>query len=242
MTEQPMLKLTNVEASYGSIKVLKGINIEVRRGQIVALLGANGAGKTTTLRAITGLAKVTGGSIELEGENITRLPTEQVISRGVATSPEGRQVFAELTVLENLKIGAFTLRDRSLVKKNLDRVFAYFPVLKERHKQIAGTLSGGEQQMLSMGRALMASPRILLLDEPSLGLAPLIVRDIFQIIMDLNSEGATILIVEQNALQTLKVAHYAYILEVGNLILQGTGHGLLNNPNVKNAYLGGHVH
>lgn len=241
MTEQPILRLTNVEASYGSIKVLKGINIEVPRGQIVALLGANGAGKTTTLRAITGLAKVTGGSIELEGENITRLPTEQVISRGVATSPEGRQVFAELTVLENLKIGAFTLRDRSQVKKNLDRVFAYFPVLKERHKQIAGTLSGGEQQMLSMGRALMANPRILLLDEPSLGLAPLIVRDIFQIIRDLNAEGATILIVEQNALQTLKVAHYAYILEVGNIKLQGTGQELLGNPSVKAAYLGGHV-
>ena len=241
MTEQPILKLTNVEASYGSIKVLKGINIEVPRGHIVALLGANGAGKTTTLRAITGLAKVTGGSIELEGENITRLPTEQVISRGVATSPEGRQVFAELTVLENLKIGAFTLRDRSLVKKNLERVFAYFPVLKERSKQIAGTLSGGEQQMLSMGRALMANPRILLLDEPSLGLAPLIVRDIFQIIRDLNAEGATILIVEQNALQTLKVADYAYILEVGNIKLQGTGQELLGNPSVKAAYLGGHV-
>lgn len=241
MTEQPILKLTNVEASYGSIRVLKGINIEVPRGQIVALLGANGAGKTTTLRAITGLAKVTGGSIELEGENITRLPTEQVISRGIATSPEGRQVFAELTVLENLKIGAFTLRDRSMVKKNLDRVFAYFPVLKERHKQIAGTLSGGEQQMLSMGRALMANPRILLLDEPSLGLAPLIVRDIFQIIRDLNAEGATILIVEQNALQTLKVAHCAYILEVGNIKLQGTGQELLGNPSVKAAYLGGHV-
>ncbi|KAF0197028.1 MAG: Branched-chain amino acid ABC transporter ATPase [Bacillota bacterium] len=242
MTEQPLLKLTNVEASYGSIRVLKGINIEVPRGQIVALLGANGAGKTTTLRAITGLVKVTGGSIELEGESITRLPTEQVISRGVATSPEGRQVFAELTVLENLKIGAFALRDRSLVKKNLARVYAFFPVLKERHKQIAGTLSGGEQQMLSMGRALMASPRVLLLDEPSLGLAPLIVRDIFQIIKDLNSEGATILIVEQNALQTLKVAHYAYILEVGYLILQGTGRELLNNPSVKAAYLGGHIH
>lgn len=241
MIEQPILKLTNLEASYGSIKVLKGINIEVPRGQIVALLGANGAGKTTTLRAITGLAKVTGGAIELEGDNITRLPTEQVISRGVATSPEGRQVFAELTVLENLKIGAFTLRDRSLVKKNLDRVFAYFPVLKERHKQVAGTLSGGEQQMLSMGRALMANPRILLLDEPSLGLAPLIVRDIFQIIRDLNAEGATILIVEQNALQTLKVAHYAYILEVGNIKLQGTGQELLGNPSVKAAYLGGHV-
>ena len=242
MTEQPILKLTNVEASYGSIKVLKGINIEVPRGQIVALLGANGAGKTTTLRAITGLAKVIGGSIELEGKNITRLPTEQVISRGVATSPEGRQIFAELTVLENLKIGAFTLQDRSLVKTNVERVFAYFPVLKERYKQIAGTLSGGEQQMLSMGRALMANPRILLLDEPSLGLAPLIVRDIFQIIRDLNAVGTTILIVEQNALQTLKVAHYAYILEVGNIKLQGTGQELLGNPSVKAAYLGGHVH
>lgn len=242
MSEKTILKLTNVEASYGSIRVLKGVNIEVPRGKIVALLGANGAGKTTTLRSITGLVNVIGGSIELAGENITRLPTEQVIARGVSTSPEGRQVFPELTVLENLKIGAFTLTDRKKIKANLERVYSYFPRLKEREKQVAGTLSGGEQQMLAIGRALMASPRILLLDEPSLGLAPLIVRDIFKIIRDLNEEGATILIVEQNALQTLKVAHYAYILEVGNIILQGTGEELLNNPRVKDAYLGGHVH
>ncbi len=242
MAEQPILKLTDVEAAYGHIQVLKKVNIEVPKGKVVALLGANGAGKTTTLRAITSLANVVGGKIELEGEDITRLSTEQIIAKGVATSPEGRQVFPELTTLENLEIGAFTLGNRKQMKANLERVYGYFPRLKERAKQIAGTLSGGEQQMLSIGRALMASPRILLLDEPSLGLAPMIVRDIFKIIQDLNAEGTTILIVEQNALQTLKVAHYAYILEVGNIILQGTGEELLNNPSVKAAYLGGHVH
>lgn len=242
MAEQPILKLTDVEAAYGHIKVLKQVSIEVPKGKIVALLGANGAGKTTTLRAITSLVNVVGGKIELEGEDITRLSTEQIIAKGVATSPEGRQVFPELTTLENLEIGAFTLGNRNQMKANLERVYTYFPRLKERAKQIAGTLSGGEQQMLSIGRALMASPRILLLDEPSLGLAPMIVRDIFKIIQDLNAEGTTILIVEQNALQTLKVAHYAYILEVGSIILRGTGDELLNNPRVKAAYLGGHVH
>lgn len=242
MPEDIVLRLTDVEASYGSVRVLKGISIAVPRGKIVALLGANGAGKTTTLRAITGLVTVTRGSIELDGENITRTATEKIVAKGVAISPEGRQIFPELTVAENLAIGAFTLRDRKQESRNLERVYGYFPRLKERGTQIAGTLSGGEQQMLSLGRALMSSPRILLMDEPSLGLAPLIVRDIFKIIKDLNDEGATILIVEQNALQTLKVADYAYILEVGKIHLQGPGHELLRNPEVKAAYLGGKVH
>ena len=242
MATDIVLKLSNVEASYGGVRVLKGISLEVPRGKIVALLGANGAGKTTTLRAITGLVNVTGGSIELDGEDVTRAPTEKTVAKGVAISPEGRQVFAELTVEENLTIGGFTLKDRKQLGHNIERVYGYFPRLKERRSQIAGTLSGGEQQMLSIGRALMASPRILLMDEPSLGLAPLIVRDIFKIIKDLNDEGATILIVEQNALQTLKVADYAYILEVGNIFLHGTGQELLTNPQVKAAYLGGKVH
>lgn len=242
MAEQTMLELRDVEAAYGHLRVLKRVNIAVPEGKIVALLGANGAGKTTTLRAITGLANVVGGTISLAGEDITRQSTERVIAKGVAVSPEGRQIFPELTTEENLRIGAFTLSQRRQVSSNLERIYGYFPRLKERARQVAGTLSGGEQQMLSIGRALMASPRILLLDEPSLGLAPLIVRDIFRIIQDLNAAGTTILIVEQNALQTLKVAHYAYILEVGSVILQGTGQELLNNPSVKAAYLGGHVH
>jgi branched-chain amino acid transport system ATP-binding protein len=242
MQQDIVLRLSHLEASYGAVRVLKGISLEVPRGQVVALLGANGAGKTTTLRAITGLVNITSGSIELDGEKITRTPTERIVAKGVAISPEGRQVFPELTVLENLRIGAFTLGDRKQEAANLKRVFGYFPRLEERKSQIAGTLSGGEQQMLSIGRALMPSPRILLLDEPSLGLAPLIVRDIFKIIKDLKDEGATILIVEQNALQTLKVADYAYILEVGNIILEGTGQELLTDPKVKAAYLGGKVH
>lgn len=242
MPEDIVLSLSNVEASYGGVRVLKGISLQVTRGKIVALLGANGAGKTTTLRAITGLVNVTGGRIVLDGEDITKTPTEKIVARGVAISPEGRQIFPELTVLENLMIGGFTLNDKKKLAANLQRIYGYFPRLEERKSQVAGTLSGGEQQMLSLGRALMASPRILLMDEPSLGLAPLIVRDIFKIIKDLNEEGATILIVEQNALQTLKIAHYAYIMEVGNIMLHGTGEELMTNPKVKAAYLGGNVH
>lgn len=235
----PMLKVNNIHASYGNIKAVKGINISVPSGKIVALLGSNGAGKTTTLRAISGLMPLEQGEIHLDDESIASCPPEVIASKGVVQSPEGRQVFTSLTVEENLRVGAFTEKDRGVIDSRMNDVFGYFPRLKERRKQVAGTLSGGEQQMLAIGRALMANPKVLLLDEPSLGLAPLIVKDIFEIVKRLNEEGVTILIVEQNALQTLKIADYAYVMETGKIILEGTGHDLLQDEKVIEAYLGG---
>lgn len=234
-----MLSLKNVKASYGNIQALKGINIEVPDGKIVALLGSNGAGKTSTLRTISGLLEAIDGNIEIDGKDITNESPEMISGLGIVQSPEGRQVFVSLTVEENLRVGAFTEKNKAEISKRLKKVYGYFPRLEERKSQISGTLSGGEQQMLAIGRALMANPKILLLDEPSLGLAPLIVRDIFNIVKELNKEGVTILIVEQNALQTLKIADYAYVMETGTVSIEGAGSELLQNPKIKDAYLGG---
>lgn len=234
-----ILELKNVKVKYGSIEALRGIDIAVEKGSVVALLGSNGAGKTSTLRAISGLNLVCEGDILFHGKSIKGLSTEAIASKKIIQSPEGRQVFVDLTVEENLRIGAFTVKDKKEVKHNFERVYRYFPVLKERHKQVAGTLSGGEQQMLAIGRALMASPEILLLDEPSLGLAPLIIKNIFEIIKEFKKEGTTVLIVEQNALQTLKIADYAYVLEIGKLSMEGASKDLIHDPKLVDAYLGG---
>lgn len=237
---QIALNIDNLEVAYGNIKALKGINIKVSEGEIVALLGANGAGKTTTLKAISGIVEAGGGSIKLFDNDITNKPAEKITAMGVIQSPEGRQVFPDLTVEENLKIGAFTVKNKGDIKKNFQRVYRYFPRLGERQKQLAGTLSGGEQQMLAIARALMASPKVLLLDEPSLGLAPLIVKDIFEIVKEINKEGTTVLIIEQNALQTLKIADYAYVLEVGEINMEGKANELIKDKKLIEAYLGGH--
>ncbi|SKC47993.1 ABC transporter ATP-binding protein [Maledivibacter halophilus] len=237
---QIALNIENLEVSYGNIKALKGINIVVPEGKIIALLGANGAGKTTTLKAISGVVKINVGNIKFFNRDITNKDAEKITSLGVIQSPEGRQVFPDLTVEENLKIGAFTVKNKNDIDKNFKRVYKYFPRLAERKKQIAGTLSGGEQQMLAIARALMASPKILLLDEPSLGLAPLIVQDIFEIVKEINEEGTTVLIIEQNALQTLKIADYAYVLEVGEINIEGRADELIKDKKLVEAYLGGH--
>lgn len=234
-----ILQLENLQVSYGSIKALKGVSIQVKEGQVVALLGANGAGKTTTLKALSGMVAVQGGKISLFGKDITGLSAEKIADLKMNQSPEGRQVFADITVEENLKIGAFTVKNKNEITHNFERVYRYFPVLKERRKQIAGTLSGGEQQMLAIGRALMASPKVLLLDEPSLGLAPLIVASIFEIIKEINAAGTTVLIIEQNALQTLKIADYAYVLEVGEVTMEGKASDLVQDKRLIEAYLGG---
>jgi branched-chain amino acid transport system ATP-binding protein len=234
------LSISNLRVKYGAIEALKGIDIVVHEGSIVALLGANGAGKTTTLRTISGLVPAYSGSIEFYGKPIHTLEPEKIAGLGIAQSPEGRQVFRDLTVEENLRVGAFTVKNRKQIAANFERVFGYFPVLKTRRKQIASTLSGGEQQMLAIGRALMSSPKILLLDEPSLGLAPLIVQDIMRIVKEIASEGTTVIIVEQNAAQTLKIADYGYVLEVGTLTMQGPAAELANDPKLIQAYLGSH--
>lgn len=234
-----VLEIQDLHVSYGNIKALKGVNINVERGKIVAILGANGAGKTTTLRTISGIVPSQSGDITLEGKSITKLSPSRITASGIVQSPEGRQIFPELTVEENLKIGAFTLSDKSQIKSNFERVYRYFPTLLERKKQVAGTLSGGEQQMLAIARALMASPKVLLLDEPSLGLAPLIVKDIFEIVKEINEEGTTVLIIEQNALQTLKIADYAYVLEVGKVSMEGPADELIKDKKLIEAYLGG---
>ena len=238
MQETIALRVKGLEVRYGAIEALKGIDIEVKEGQVVALLGANGAGKTTTLRKISGLIEASKGSISYYGKDITSLEPEKIARLGIAQSPEGRQVFRELTVLENLKIGAYTVKDSKIIERNYERVFKYFPVLKERGEQIASTLSGGEQQMLAIARALMSNPKILLLDEPSLGLAPLIVRDIMNIIKEIKEEGITVVIVEQNAAQTLKIADYAYVLELGTISAHGIASEMSNNPKLMEAYLG----
>jgi branched-chain amino acid transport system ATP-binding protein len=234
------LNVSNLRVKYGAIEALKGVDIVVHEGSIVALLGANGAGKTTTLRTISGLVPAYSGSIEFYGKPIHTLEPEKIAGLGIAQSPEGRQVFRDLTVEENLRVGAFTVKNRKQIAANFERVFGYFPVLKTRRKQIASTLSGGEQQMLAIGRALMSSPKILLLDEPSLGLAPLIVQDIMRIVKEIASEGTTVIIVEQNAAQTLKIADYGYVLEVGSLTMQGPATELANDPKLIQAYLGSH--
>jgi len=233
-----MLKIKNLAVSYGGIEALKGISIDVDEGQIVTLVGANGAGKSTTLRAVAGLVKPSKGSITFEGANLLNIPTHQIIQSGITMVPEGRRIFANLTVLENLKMGAYFRKDLNGIKNDLEWVYELFPILKERNWQLGGTLSGGEQQMLAVGRALMSKPRLLMMDEPSLGLAPLIVKDIFRIIKKINSEGITVLLIEQNANVALHIAHIGYVLETGNIKLKGPGKELLVNEEVKNAYLG----
>lgn len=237
---QTILKIKNLKIKYGAIEAVKGIDIEVKEGSVVALLGANGAGKTSTLRTISGLVEAAEGSIEFYGREIQKLEAEKIAALGISQSPEGRQVFRDLTVEENLKVGAFTLKSRKQVNANLEKVYMMFPVLRERKKQVSATLSGGEQQMLAIARALMSSPKLLLLDEPSLGLAPLIVQDIMKIIARIKEEGTTVVIVEQNAAQTLKIADYAYVLELGTIHSEGLAKDLLNDPNLVQAYLGKH--
>lgn len=235
-----MLKIENLQVAYGGIQALRGISLEVPDGKIVTLIGANGAGKSTTLRTITGLVKAAGGSIQWNGEELLGKSIDRIISAGIAMSPEGRRVFADLTVLENLKLGAYLRKDREEIEKDLQWVYELFPRLKERNWQSAGTLSGGEQQMLAVGRALMSRPKLLLMDEPSLGLAPLVVQDIFSIIREINKQGVTILLIEQNANMALKIADLAYVLETGRITMSGTGAELLANEKVKEAYLGKH--
>jgi len=235
-----MLKIENLHVSYGGIRALRGISLEVPDGKIVTLIGANGAGKSTMLRTITGLVKAESGSIRWNDHELLGQPTDRIISAGIAMCPEGRRVFADLTVLENLKIGAYLRKDRVGIEEDLQLVYNLFPRLKERVWQLAGTLSGGEQQMLTVGRALMSRPQLLLLDEPSLGLAPLVVQDIFSIIKKINKQGTTLLLIEQNANMALKTADLAYVLETGNISMFGTGADLLADEKVKEAYLGKH--
>lgn len=233
-----MLEIKDLHVSYGGIKALRGINIEVPDGKIVTLIGANGAGKSTLLRTISGLVKAESGSILLDGKDITGQQINKICAEGIALSPEGRHVFTDLSVLENLRIGAYLRNDKKEIEKDLEWVFKLFPRLKERSWQYAGTLSGGEQQMLAVGRALMSKPKILMLDEPSLGLAPLIVQQIFDIIREINHAGVTVLLIEQNANMALKTADLAYVIETGEIVLSGTGKQVLENPTVREAYLG----
>lgn len=231
-----MLSVKNLKVSYGAISAIRGISFEVKTGEIVSLIGSNGAGKTSTLRALSGVVDLTG-EVLLMGENISRADPNERVKKGLAQSPEGRGIFSAMTVYENLEMGAFTRKDKEIIS-DIEKCFVLFPKLKERQKQIAGTMSGGEQQMLAISRALMSRPKILLLDEPSLGLAPLIVSQIFEIILKLNKEGMTILLVEQNAKMALKVSHRAYVLETGLITLTGKGSELLNDENVQRSYLG----
>ena len=233
-----LLELENVTLHYGRIQALHGISLTVNDGEVVALIGANGAGKTTTMRAISGLRAVSGGRITFAGENITKVRADLRVVRGLCQSPEGRGIFPGMSVLENLEMGAYTRRDRRAIVEDLDRVMKLFPRLAERRRQSAGTLSGGEQQMLAVGRALMSRPKLLLLDEPSMGLAPMLIQQIFDIIVEINQQGTTVLLVEQNAQQALSRAHRAYVLETGKIVKAGTGAELLHDPAVKDAYLG----
>jgi branched-chain amino acid transport system ATP-binding protein len=233
-----MLELRNLSSGYGAIEALKAINIRIDKGEIVTLIGANGAGKSTTLRSITGLVEPTSGDVLFEGKRLNGIATHLIAARGISMAPEGRAIFANLTVSENLEMGAFLQKDRGQYLIQLERVFALFPRLKERHKQLGGTLSGGEQQMLAIGRALMASPRLLLLDEPSLGLAPILVHTIFEAIDAINKEGTTILLVEQNANAALKHSHRGYVLETGSIVMEGSSQQLAADPRVREAYLG----
>ena len=233
-----MLKIENLHVAYGGIQALRGISLEVPDGKIVTLIGANGAGKSTTLRTITGLVKAQSGSIQWNGTELLGKAIDQVVSSGIAMSPEGRRVFADMSVVENLRIGAYLRKDKAAIEEDLQWVYSLFPRLQERSWQAAGTLSGGEQQMLAVGRALMSRPQLMMLDEPSLGLAPLVVQDIFKIIQTINQKGVTVLLVEQNANMALKIADLAYVLETGNITMSGTGAELLADERVKEAYLG----
>ncbi len=233
-----MLTIKDLHVYYGGIHAIKGISIEVPDGAIVTLIGANGAGKSSTLRAIAGLIKQKSGTIIFNGEDISRLSPEKIVERGIVLVPEGRRIFPNLTVMENLMLGAYLRSDDEGIKKDLEWVFNLFPRLKERVWQRGGTLSGGEQQMLALGRALMGSPHLVMMDEPSLGLAPILVKEVFDIIKEINAQGKTILLVEQNAFAALNVAHYAYVLEVGEVVLEGPGGELIRNPQVREAYLG----
>ncbi len=233
------LTITNLSVRYGAIEAVNKVNMVVPEGSVVALLGANGAGKTSTLRTISGLVPAAGGKIQFYGQDITNMPAEKIASLGIAQSPEGRQIFGDLTVEENLRVGAYTV-SKARMEEGFARCYKYFPRLEERKKQISYTLSGGELQMLAIARALMASPKLLLLDEPSLGLAPLIVQDIFRIIAEVKAEQTTVLLVEQNALQTLKIADYAYVLEVGSINMEGKSSDLIHDDRLIEAYLGGH--
>lgn len=234
-----MLVLEDVRVLYDRIQAVRGISMEVRKGEIVTLIGGNGAGKSTTLNAITGIKKIYSGKIMVDDIDITNVDASKIVQMGITQSPEGRRVFPKMTVLENLEMGAYTNIDKNILKKNVERAYSYFPRLKERKDQYAGTLSGGEQQMLAIARALMANPRILLLDEPSLGLAPILVMEIFDIIKEINKEGVTILLVEQNARMALKIGDRGYVLETGNIALEGRCEEMIHNPRVIEAYLGG---
>ena len=235
-----ILNVNDLNVYYGGIHAIKNISFHIKKGEIVSLIGANGAGKTSTLHAISGLVPIKSGEISLNGENVTNIDAHKLVSRGMAHVPEGRRIFTELTVLENLEMGAFTRNDAEQIKKDMEHMFSLFPRLAERKRQLAGTMSGGEQQMLAMARALMSSPSLLLLDEPSMGLAPLLVQEIFNIIERINKEeNVTILLVEQNANMALSIADRGYVLETGKIILEGTGKELLTNPEIKKAYLGG---
>jgi len=233
-----LLSIRDLVVHYGVVRALSGISLEVPEGRIVALIGANGAGKSTTLRAISGLVRPTSGSVEFQGRSIAGLPSHQIVALGVAQAPEGRGIFLNLTVRENLDLGAYLRRDRAAVDADRERAYALFPILKERGGQVSGTLSGGEQQMLAVARALMSRPTLLLLDEPSLGLAPQFVDRIFQVIQEINEAGVSLLLVEQNANMALQVAHHAYVLETGAIVMQGSGRELLASPDVRKAYLG----
>jgi branched-chain amino acid transport system ATP-binding protein len=233
-----LLELENVTLLYGRIQALHGISLTVGEGEIVALIGANGAGKSTTMRAISGLRPVAQGAIRFEGQDITKLRADLRVVRGVSQSPEGRGIFPGMTVRENLDMGAYTRRNRVEINQDLERVFTLFPRLKERERQVGGTLSGGEQQMLAVGRALMSRPKLMLLDEPSMGLAPMLIQQIFDIVVEINQQGTTVLLVEQNAQQALSRAHRGYVLETGRIVKSGTGAELLHDPAVKDAYLG----
>ena len=238
MSQASMLKVKDLKVNYGGIEALKGISFDVEQGQIVTLIGANGAGKSTTLRAISGLVKTASGAINFLGRDIIPFNAQQVVAEGIAMVPEGRRVFDNLTVKENLKIGAYLRKDRDEIESGIEDIYQRFPRLKEREWQLAGTLSGGEQQMLAVGRAMMARPKLLMMDEPSLGLAPLVVRDIFAIIRELKAEGITILLIEQNANAALRCADQAYVLETGRITMSGTGEALLADQRVRDAYLG----
>ncbi len=233
-----MLNVENIQVYYGVINAIKGVSFEVNEGEVIALIGANGAGKTTILHTITGLVAPSGGRILFEGHDLIRTPAHKIISLGMAHVPEGRRIFQQLTVYENLKLGAYTLRSKEKIEQNLSYIYTHFPRLEERKNQVAGTLSGGEQQMLAMGRALMSNPKILLMDEPSMGLSPLLVSEIFKIIKEVSKEGTTVLLVEQNAKKALSIADRAYVLETGKIVMQGRADELASDPRIQAAYLG----
>jgi len=234
-----LLEVKDLSVSFGVINAVRGISFTIKKGEIVTLIGANGAGKTTTMNAISGIIKSNSGDVILNGSSITNIPPSDIVKKGIAMSPEGRQVFHQMTVKENLELGAYIIKDKKIAKDGIDNAYELFPILKERESQVAGTLSGGEQQMLAVARALMGNPKLLLLDEPSLGLAPLIVKDLFNLILKIRDMGTTVLLVEQNARMALDISDRGYVLETGKIVLEGKGKELMNDPKVINAYLGG---